>query len=301
MRFGISPLSLGLIIDKVLKEKGINGLSQFRLSELVEGVAKAGYNHCEISLDFFQIFPIPITNEEIERLKNLKQDYDLSYSAHLPFISIELASPNKFIREASIRSIIDAYNSFIQLKDDIDVYVLHPTGEFMADAMKFITDPGIYPIAIKLFTETAIKSIKEIIDKSGIDRNKIAIENVEFPLDAIIKMVKKLNTKLCIDTAHVLAGFSGKCDLLEIAEKYFDITGEIHLQDYDDESLLSDHCALGTGKNFPPEFLNLIHQKDFKGPIVFELSREDIMTSIEYIKKKAPLIEIPNIKNQPFY
>jgi len=301
MRFGISPLSLGLIIDKVLKEKGINGLSQFRLSELVEGVAKAGYNHCEISLDFFQIFPIPITNEEIERLKNLKQDYDLSYSAHLPFISIELASPNKFIREASIRSIIDAYNSFIQLKDDIDVYVLHPTGEFMADAMKFITDPGIYPIAIKLFTETAIKSIKEIIDKSGIDRNKIAIENVEFPLDAIIKMVKKLNTKLCIDTAHVLAGFSGKCDLLEIAEKYFDITGEIHLQDYDDESLLSDHCALGTGKNFPPEFLNLIHQKDFKGPIVFELPREDIMTSIEYIKKKAPLIEIPNIKNQPFY
>jgi len=301
MRFGISPLSLGLIIDKVLKEKGINGLSQFRLSELVEGVAKAGYNHCEISLDFFQIFPIPITNEEIERLKNLKQDYDLSYSAHLPFISIELASPNKFIREASIRSIIDAYNSFIQLKDDIDVYVLHPTGEFMADAMKFITDPGIYPIAIKLFTETAIKSIKEIIDKSGIDRNKIAIENVEFPLDAIIKMVKKLNTKLCIDTAHVLAGFSGKCDLLEIAEKYFDITGEIHLQDYDDESLLSDHCALGTGKNFPPEFLNLVHQKDFKGPIVFELSREDIMTSIEYIKKNAPRIEIPNIKNQPFY
>ena len=301
MRFGISPLSLGLIIDKVLKEKGINGLSQFRLSELVEGVAKAGYNHCEISLDVFQIFPIQVTDEEIERLKKLKQDYNISYSAHFPFISIELASPNKFIREASIRSIIDAYETFIQLKDDIDVYVLHPTGEFMAGAMKFITDPGIYPIAIKLFTDTAIQSIKEIIDKTGIDRNKIAIENIEFPLEATINMVKKLNTKLCIDTAHLLAGFSGKYDLLEIAEKYLDITGEIHLQDYDDESLLSDHCALGKGKNFPPEFLNLIHQKDFKGPIVFELPREDIITSIEYIKKNAPRIEIPNIKNQPFY
>ena len=301
MRFGISPLSLGLILDKVLKEKGLNGLSQFRLSELVEGVAKAGYKHCEISLDIFQIFPIQVTDEEIQRLKKIKQDYDISFSAHFPFISIELASPNKFIREASIRSIIDAYESFIQLKDDIDVYVLHPTGEFMAGAMKYISDPGIYPIAIKIFTESAIQSIKAIIDKSGIDRNKIAIENVEFPLDATIKIVKKLDTKLCIDTAHLLAGFSGKHDLIEITEKYFDIMGEIHLQDYDDDNLISDHCALGTGKNFPPDFLNLVHQKDFKGPIVFELPREDIMTSIEYIKKNAPRIEIPNIRNQPFY
>ncbi len=109
-------------------------------------------------------------------------------------------------------------------------------------------------------------------------------------------MVKKLKTKLCIDTAHLLGGFSGKYDLLEITEKYWDMTGEIHLQDYIDDNIYADHGALGKGKKFPPEFLNLIYQKDFKGAIVFELPKNDIITSFEYIKKYIPQIEVPNIK-----
>ncbi|MBY9009942.1 MAG: hypothetical protein KGD74_08770 [Candidatus Lokiarchaeota archaeon] len=146
MRFGISPLSLDFVIDKVLKDKGLAGLTQFKLSELMEGVAKAGYKHCEIIFDIFQLFPIQITEEEIQKLKNIKQEYGLTYSAHFPFISIELASPNKFIREGSINSIIDSYNMFIQLEEDIDVYVLHATGEFIADAMGFIMHPTFFQL-----------------------------------------------------------------------------------------------------------------------------------------------------------
>lgn len=299
-RIGISPLSLELVINKILKEKGLAGLAQFSLSDLIEGVAKAGYKHCEIVLDPFQLFPIKITEEEIEKIKNIKQKYGITYSAHLPFISIELASPNKFIREGSVNSIVDAYKTFIQLEDDIEVYVLHATGEFIADAMKFIMDPDFYPIATNLFADLSIQSIKEIIKRTGIDRKKIAIENLEFPFETTIKMVEKLGTKLCIDTAHVLGGFSGEIDLVDIAEKYLDITGEIHLQDYSEKGLI-DHGALGTGKNFPPEFLNLLHQRDFSGPVVFELPRSEALKSIEYIKKFAPQIDLPNIKDLPFY
>ncbi len=300
MRFGISPLSLDLVIDKILKEKGLAGLAQFRLLDLIEGVAKAGYKHCEIVLDIFQLFPIQITEQEIEKIKSIKQKYDITYSAHFPFISIELASPNKFIREGSINSIVDAYNTFIELEDDIEVYVLHATGEFIADAMNFIMDPDIYPVATNLFADLSIQSIKEIIKRTGIDRNKIAIENIVFPFEATIKIIEELGTKLCIDTAHALGGFSGECDLVDIAEKYLDITGEIHLQDYAEKGII-DHGALGTGKNFPPEFLNLLHQRNFTGPIVFELPRSEALKSIEYIKKFAPQIELPNIKDQPFY
>ncbi|MBY9003253.1 MAG: sugar phosphate isomerase/epimerase [Candidatus Lokiarchaeota archaeon] len=300
MRFGISPLSLELVIDKILKEKGLAGLIQFKLSELIEGVAKAGYKHCEIILDIFQLFPIQITEEEIQNLKNIKQEYDMTYSAHFPFISIELASPNKFIREGSVNSIVDSYNTFIQLEEDIDVYVLHATGEFIADAMDFIMDPNIFPVATSLFADLSIQSIKEIIKRTGIDRKKIAIENFEFPFETTVNMVEKLGTKLCIDTAHVLGGLSGKVDLVDIAEKYLDIAGEIHLQDYSKEGLI-DHGALGTGKNFPPEFLKLLHQRNFTGPIVFELPRSEALKSIEYIKKFVPQIDLPNVKDQPFY
>ena len=59
--------------------------------------------------------------------------------------------------------------------------------------------------------------------------------------------------------------------------------------------------ALGTGKNFPPEFLNLFHQRNFSGPVVFELPRSEALKSIEYIKKFAPQIDLPNIKDLPFY
>jgi len=295
MKFGVSPLSLEFMINRVIKEKGIEGLSNFRLSEVVEEIAKEGFKHCEITTDVFQLLPIQITDEDIEELKKIKRRYNITYSAHFPILSIELACPNKFIRDASIRSTIDAYESFIQLENDIEMYILHPTGEFIRDAMGFIRDPKITPIITNIFTETAIKSIEEIIKKTDINRNKIAIENIEYPLQETIKIVKKLKTKLCIDTAHLLGGFSGNYDLLKITEKYLDITGEIHLQDYVDDNLYADHGALGKGKKFPPEFLNLIYQMDFKGPIVFEFPKKEIITSIKYIKHHAPQIKVLNL------
>jgi sugar phosphate isomerase/epimerase len=288
------------MINEVLKKKGLEGLSDFEFSDIVKGVAEAGFKHCEISLDVFQVFPIRTINSEIKKLIQIKEKYDITYSAHFPFLTIELASPNKFTREGSVKSIVDAYNSFVELEDYIDVFVLHPTGEFIADAMDFIMDPEIYPMATSLFIDFSIQSIKEIIEKTGINRNKIAIENLEFPFEATIKIVKELKTKLCIDTAHILAGFSGECDLMEITKDYLHITSEIHLQDHDENNKFSDHSALGTGRNFPPEFLELIRLNNFEGPIVFELPKEDILVSLEYIRKYAPQIKIPDIREKFF-
>ena len=300
MRFGISPLSLEFVIDKVLKEQGIEGFAQFKLSKFIEGIAKAGYKHCEISFDVLQIFPIQISDEEIEKIKNLKQQYDITYSAHFPFISVELASPNKFIREGSINSVVDSYLAFEELKNDIDVYVLHATGEFIADAVEFIKDPNIFPVAANLFADLSKQSVKEIIKKTGIDKNKLAIENIEFPFDRTVKMAEELGVRLCIDTAHILGGLSGEFDLMEISEKNLDRAIEIHLQDYNAKGEI-DHGALGTGKNFPPEFLSLLHQRSFTGPVVFELPWSEALKSIEYIKKFVPQIKVPEIKSKLIY
>ena len=196
MRFGVSPLSLEFLIENVLIEKGLEGLSQFSISEFMENVAKTGYRHCEISLDIFQIFPIQINQIEIAKLKEIKEKYDMTYSAHFPFISLELASPNKFVREASINSIVDSYETFKGLENEIEYYVLHATGEFIADAMDFIAAPDIFPVAIELFLNLSIGSIKEILNKTKVNSKKVVIETLEFPLEATIRMVKKLNTKL---------------------------------------------------------------------------------------------------------
>jgi len=300
MRFGISPLSYDLIIDGVLKEKGLKGLSEFHFSDVVEGVAAAGYQHCEIQLDLFQVFPIQINQREIEKLKKIKNQYGITYSAHFPFLSIDIAGPNKFIREGSVQSLINAYNSLKQMESDIDVFVLHPSGETVKEVLEFIISPEIRFIVTELLAENSIQSIKKLIKETKINTNKIAIENVEFPFDATIKIIKKLNSKLCLDTAHLLGGLSGNFDLLDIVKDYLDLTSEVHLQDYSDKPT-SEHGALGTGRNFPPEFLKLINQNNFKGPIVFELLDEEAILSIEYIKKHAPEIKVPEIKHQSFY
>lgn len=301
MRFGISPMTYDLLIDGILAKKGLDGISEFQFSDLVKSAAVSDYQHFEIALDLFQVFPITLGNNQIERLKEIKDEYNITYSAHLPFLSIDLGGPNKFIREGSVNALKDAYNSILELEDDIDVFVLHPTGETVADIIEFIEIPQIKEITTELFSGYAIQSIESFIEETNIKRSKIAIENIVFPFEATIKIIKKLKTKLCLDTAHFLGGFSGNHDLLEITEKYLDITAEIHLQDYNDESLFSDHSALGTGKNFPPEFLNIIHQKNFDGPVVFELTKDETIKSIDYIRKNAPQIKIQDIKDQPFY
>jgi len=301
MRFGISPMTYELLIDGILAKKGLEGISEFQFSDLVKKAAMSGYQHFEIALDLFQVFPITLGNNQIKRLKEIKDEYNITYSAHLPFLSIELGGPNEFIREGSVNALIHAYNSIKELVEDVDVFVLHPTGETVADVIDFIEIPQIKEITSELFSVNAIQSIERFIEETDIERDKIAIENISFSFEATIEIIKKLKTKLCLDTAHLLGGFSGNLNLLEITEKYLDIAAEIHLQDYTDENPSSDHSALGTGKNFPPDFLNMIHRKNFEGPVVFELTQGETIQSINYIRKNAPQIKLPNIKDQPFY
>ncbi|MFX0046670.1 MAG: cobamide remodeling phosphodiesterase CbiR [Candidatus Hermodarchaeota archaeon] len=301
MRFGISPMTYDLLIDGILAKKGLEGIAEFQFSDLVRRAAESGYQHFEIGLDLFQVFPITMNNHQIRILQDLKNEYDITYSAHLPFLSLDLGGPNEFIREGSVNAMIHAYNSIEEMEDDVDVFILHPTGETVASVINFIENPQILDITAELFSANAIQSIDQFIEKTNVNRSKIAIENIQFPFEATIKIIKKLKTKLCIDTAHFLGGFSGTHDLLDITEKYLDITAEIHLQDFNDENLFSDHRALGTGKNFPPNFLNLLHHKSFNGPVVFELTKDETIESIKYIREKAPQIKIPEIKDQPFY
>lgn len=296
MKFGITPFEGTDFLNMFNPKKGLESFSDFRFSDMITKVIEKGYSHCEISLDLFQVLPIKISEEEKRRMLNFKKEYDFTFSAHFPLYSIELASPNKHIREGSIKSQIDSYNMFKFMEADIDVFILHPTGAFTADFLKMDIPKSHKQFIINIFTELAIDSIKKIIRETKIDKSKIAIENIEFPFEGTLDIIEKLKgPKLCIDTAHFLAGFSGEVDMIEITKNHLDITSEIHLQDFN-EIGDADHGALGTGKNFPIEFLKIINEYDFKGPVVFELPFEKAYESVEFIKEKTPYIELPVIK-----
>ena len=297
MKFGITPFEGTDFLNMFNPKKGLESFSDFRFSDMITKVIEKGYSHCEISLDLFQVLPIKISEEEKRRMLNFKKEYDFTFSAHFPLYSIELASPNKHIREGSIKSQIDSYNMFKFMEADIDVFILHPTGAFTADFLKMDIPKSHKQFIISIFTGFAIDSIKKIIRETKIDKSKIAIENIEFPFEGTLDIIEKLKgPKLCIDTAHFLGGFSGEVDMIEITKNHLNITSEIHLQDFN-EIGDADHGALGTGKNFPIEFLKIIHEYDFKGPVVFELPFEKAYKSVQFIKEKAPYVELPVIRS----
>ena len=297
MKFGIAPLEGDNFKNIFNKKKGLNSFLDFRFSDIILDVIQKGYKHCEITLDLFQVLPIQLNDDEKHRIKSFKKKYDITYSAHFPLWSIELSSPNKFIREGSIQSLINSYNMFKFLEPDIDVFVLHPTGAFTVEVLNFFTQQKYKQFILDLLAKYAIESIEKIIKETKIDKTKIAIENIEFPFEKTLDIIKKLKgPKLCIDTAHFLGGYSGDIDLVDITEKYLNITSEIHLQDFN-AGEGADHAALGTGKNFPVKFLQIIHKYDFKGPIIFELPFKKAFESVQFIKKHAPEIELPNINN----
>jgi sugar phosphate isomerase/epimerase len=298
MRFGITPLDGEYLVKSFNISKGMIDFSDFRFSDLILDVIKNGFRHCEISLDLFQILPIEINKEEEKRIINIQKEYDFTFSAHFPIYSVELSSPNKFIREASVQSCIDSFNQFKFLEPAIDVFVIHPTGSFTASIGVLGLDSKTMELIYHILTNYAIQSVKKIIKTTKIPKSKIAIENIEYPFEKTLEIIDKIKgTKLCIDTAHFLGGFSGDIDLIEITESYLDITSEIHLQDYSDKYSSPDHVALGRGNSFPIKFLKLIHEYDFKGPVVFELGLNQAIESFEFIKKHAPEIKIPEIKS----
>ncbi len=296
MKFGITPFEGSDFVNVYDEKKGLDSFTDFRFSDIIMKAIKKGYEHCEISLDLFQVLPIKISEEEKRRILNVKKEYDFTFSAHFPLWSIELASPNKYVREGSIKSLIDSYNMFKFMEADIDVFVLHPTGAFTAEFLKMDIPKNFKQFIIDIFTGYAIDSIKKIIRETKIDKSKIAIENIKFPFEGTLDIIEKLKgPKLCIDTAHFLGGFSGDVDLIEITKENLDLTSEIHLQDFN-EGGDADHGALGTGKNFPIEFLKIINEYDFKGPVVFELPFEKAYESIQFIKQRTPEIDLPVIK-----
>ena len=74
MKFGITPFEGADFVDIYDPQKGLDSFTDFRFSDIIMKVIDHGYEHCEISLDLFQVLPIKISEDEKIRLLNLKKN-----------------------------------------------------------------------------------------------------------------------------------------------------------------------------------------------------------------------------------
>jgi sugar phosphate isomerase/epimerase len=139
----------------------------------------------------------------------------------------------------------------------------------------------------------AARSLEEIVTRTEIDPRKIAVENVEFPFEITYELVEQYNTSICFDTGHLLTHYSGTESVIEFYRKYRERIVELHLHDGSYEKregviVHRDHIPLGRGVMPVRDFLRELLKSKFNGPIIFELSNEEVKESLDYIRKVVP-------------
>ena len=293
LRFGITALEFQEVARKVITD-GIPDFSRLDVCKFVQESVSEGWSVIELSMDVKPIIPSSITQESIDGLIELKEELGISYTVHLPYLSIELATFNEHVRKGSAESIIEIIDLCKSLEPE--AYVLHTTGDLAAELSSLPYSPDIVRTISMLLAGFAATSIEEIVSRTEINPRELAIENYTFPFDITRDVIDDLDTSICFDTAHLLCQMSGTESIMDFYQIHKDRISEIHLQDgtftkYDGAKALEDHIPLGTGimgDSVLREFLLELVKDNFIGPLIFELTNDEAKESLEHIRRVVP-------------
>jgi len=291
LRFGIVPLEFKPAAERIIVD-GVPDFSRFNIIDAVRDAAKMQHIQViEVTMDVEHVIPNALTPEVISQLVDLKDELGISYTAHLPLWSLELASFNEFVRQASVESIV----SSIRLAEPLEpeAYVLHATGALAAEFSRLDMPVNMVMLICNLMSAIAARSLEDIITRSEINPRLLAVENVEFPFSLTRELVDEYDTSICFDTGHLLTRYSGDESVVEFYRRHRDRIVELHLHDgsyaeRDGAVIHRDHIALGEGEMPVREFLMELVRDSFNGPVVFELTATQAKQSLNLIETQVP-------------
>jgi len=293
MRFGIITMQReALIPSGMSQEEAMAYIASLDHADLARRLFSRGFNPIELGGDMALFLPQTMAPPTIERLAEFKEESGVSYTVHLPLWSVEPSTPLAPVREGSVRALIHTIQSTLVLEPE--VYVLHATGALAAEFYRMNLPDLAKGLIMRQFQSNALESLRTILAETGIPSRKLAVETVEFPFDLTLEMAEELDLSICLDTGHVLVGFSGPVDLFEALERSLPRLGEIHLHDgpwQGPERNIGygkDHQPLGTGDLDVARLLDRLAEVNFTGPIIFELTVEQSLASLEVIRSLRP-------------
>lgn len=293
MRFGIMTMQRhALIPARLSPQELLVYLAGLDHADLARRLYCLGFNPIELGGDMPLFLPHTLAQPALERLADLKAETGLTYTVHLPLWSVEPSTPLEPVREGSVRALVDTIRATSLLEPE--VYVLHATGSLAAEFYHMSLPDLAKSFILRQFQSKARQSLETILAESGVPSRRLAIETVEFPLDLTLELADQLDLSICLDTGHVLAGFSGPLDLFEALELCRSRLSEVHLHDSpqavpDGEPAYGqDHRPLGTGNLDLGRLLDRLTETGFAGPVILELTIEEALASIEVIRRLRP-------------
>lgn len=293
MQFGVMAMQIEALIPPGLPpERMLEHVAHFDHARLVGQLAEAGFHLVELGGDLAMFMPQSFAPPAIEALAALKEKRGLSYTVHLPLWSVELSTPLAPVREGSVQAVLSAIRATLPLEPS--VYVLHATGSLAAEFYTMRLPELAGGFLLRQFQRDARRSLERILSESGLPGRRLAIETVQFPLDLTVELAEALDLSICLDTGHVLVGFSGPVELFEALERCLPRLAEVHLHDGPWQGAQreigygKDHRPLGQGDLEVARFLDRLDQAGFDGPIIFELRLEQALASLEVVRALRP-------------
>jgi sugar phosphate isomerase/epimerase len=292
MRFGIMTMQKDRLIPTALPTEGIQAyLYAFDHAELAGKLAGLGFNPIELGGDMVLFFPNAFSPQTIEHLAALKAEKGISYTVHLPLWSTEPSTPLQPVRQGSVQAVVEVLKATLPLEPE--AYVLHATGPLAAEFYNMDLPATARALLMRLFQQQAGRSIGEILAATGIPSRRLAIETIEFPLELTLELAEKLDLSICLDTGHILAGFSGPVTFFDALELCLPRLATIHLHDCPawkggPRLYGQDHSPLGTGDLDLAGLLDRLAAANYAGPLVFELRIEEALASLERVRALRP-------------
>ncbi len=291
MRFGIMAMQLDALIPSDMPaEQIMASIGAFDHAALAQKLAAKGFNPIELGGDLGMFLPGAYSTPAVEKLLALKSG-GLRYSLHLPLWSVEPSTPLTSVRKGSVEALIATIQATQKLSPE--VYVLHATGALAAEFYNMKISELARALILRQFQNGARESIQRILDETEIPPRQLAIETIEFPLDLTLELAEEYDLSVCLDTGHVLAGFPGWFDFFDVVDRLMPRLAEVHLHDCRKmpdgvRGYGEDHKPLGTGDLELGRFLDRLEAAKFSGPLVFELTVDEALASMEVIRSVRP-------------
>ncbi len=221
--------------------------------------------------DEFSNLPSP---SDMQRLRELALESDLTYSVHLP-LDVYFGHPDRQERERSVAKC----HRIIELCRELpkSAYVLH------FEAGPSVDINGFSPGALCRFTDALRDSVEMLLQGTEEAPSSFCIENLNYPFELVWPVVEAFDLSVTMDVGHLeYYGFPTKSYL----ERYLHRTRVLHMHGVLEGK---DHNSLALMK---PEALDLVMQvltKDSLGASrVFTLeifSEEDFNSSCNAMQR----------------
>jgi sugar phosphate isomerase/epimerase len=293
MRFGIMTLQLSALAPPGAAAADIRTHVQaLDHAAIVAQLHQTGFNTIELGGDLALLAPHAFAPAAIEALAELKAVEKISYTVHLPLWSTEPASLLEPVRLGSVEALAAIANAVRPLEPE--VFVVHATGSLAAEFSHASLPLAAKESVLNLLQSRAVASMELLLERTGLPSRRLAVETVDFPFDLTLEIAHALDTSICLDTAHILCGFSGPIEVMEALERSRPRLAEVHLQDaprWNPGSPVvygADHGALGTGDLDVGTFLDALIATRFAGPVVLELTVPEALASLSLIRQLRP-------------